>query len=644
MLKENLKYIGLCGLFILLAIAAPRAQTIEMVVQQNIPHSDTMIFSADGKLFAGGGWGKNVVVVWDTASGRELRRFSAKGGGGQDGFMSLAFSPDGEQIAAMSNVLEIWNLLTGEEVKQNDRVCFSGEGSALRIHFSPDGKKIEIPCSEKIQVLDLQTNQIIKTYPMPISNQALSEVYSFDKKFLARLDETGKLLIETIKPKKRIFQVDGVKGKLVALSSNGRTFAVSTEDEEAGYDQNFDIEFRDAAANGAISGQIKSAGFVPESSFYNKHGFYTLETGNDKLSVRDEASGKKYIFESAAALALSPVEKKVAVWRNGLLSTAELETGKILKTFGKSVSDQEPKIPKLTFSPGGRFVVKTSDALVEIWDSQSDAQTPFFQTSVFYEDDVQVVAFSPDEKIFFVNENKPRKVFTPGGSIYETAAKKLIKHFKVGIDESELIGAAAISPNRELIAIAGRDAYSADNKSVKIWSRSSGTVLHKLIGHELEVRVVKFTPKGDYLLTGGEDKTVRMWDVPTGRQVRIFTGHTESISDIEISPDGQRFLSADADGIKRIWDIKSGKEIVKLAESPGGGWVRIAPDGRFEATDNTLKDLHYVLGLKVINLEQFKQMYYEPNLLAKLLGLVKEPLRPVVPLKHIKSIRNNPVQ
>ncbi|MBA3335627.1 MAG: hypothetical protein H0T08_08470 [Acidobacteria bacterium] len=46
--------------------------------------------------------------------------------------------------------------------------------------------------------------------------------------------------------------------------------------------------------------------------------------------------------------------------------------------------------------------------------------------------------------------------------------------------------------------------------------------------------------------------------------------------------------------------------------------------------------MHYSYGLEIINLEQLKEMYYEPGLLQKLLGFNRQPLRPVVAIGNIK--------
>jgi uncharacterized caspase-like protein len=60
-------------------------------------------------------------------------------------------------------------------------------------------------------------------------------------------------------------------------------------------------------------------------------------------------------------------------------------------------------------------------------------------------------------------------------------------------------------------------------------------------------------------------------------------------------------------------------------------------EGRYDAFNGgNVENLHWVLGNEPIALEQLKDGYYEPGLLAKLLGYSDEPLRPVPSLADLK--------
>lgn len=60
---------------------------------------------------------------------------------------------------------------------------------------------------------------------------------------------------------------------------------------------------------------------------------------------------------------------------------------------------------------------------------------------------------------------------------------------------------------------------------------------------------------------------------------------------------------------------------------PNYTWAVTSPSGLFDASPDMMNDLHYVVGMEIIELEQLKERFYEPGLLQKVLGLNAEPIR-----------------
>jgi WD40 repeat protein len=92
-------------------------------------------FSPDGKYLAMGCQHQEL-VLWDVASGKEVRRSPAAGY-----FASIAFSPDGKSLAAASGegVIRLWDVDTGRVLPGSADPAVNG---IQDLHFSADGRRL----------------------------------------------------------------------------------------------------------------------------------------------------------------------------------------------------------------------------------------------------------------------------------------------------------------------------------------------------------------------------------------------------------------------------------------------------------------------------------------------------------------------
>ncbi|MFM7842957.1 MAG: WD40 repeat domain-containing protein, partial [Planctomycetota bacterium] len=79
------------------------------------------------------------------------------------------------------------------------------------------------------------------------------------------------------------------------------------------------------------------------------------------------------------------------------------------------------------------------------------------------------------------------------------------------------------------------------------------------IAHTEDILVIKATPNGDLLLSGGQDKTVKFWSLPKGHLVRSLMGHQHPITHIAISPNGALAATADSGPKIILWSIPEGR-------------------------------------------------------------------------------------
>jgi WD40 repeat protein len=82
------------------------------------------------------------------------------------------------------------------------------------------------------------------------------------------------------------------------------------------------------------------------------------------------------------------------------------------------------------------------------------------------------------------------------------------------------------------------------------------TLDHKkdFIAHQLASNVVRYSPDGKLLLTGGRDAHLNIWQVGTYELVKSIPAHNWALYDIEFSPDAALFATASRDKTVKIWD------------------------------------------------------------------------------------------
>ncbi len=194
------------------------------------------------------------------------------------------------------------------------------------------------------------------------------------------------------------------------------------------------------------------------------------------------------------------------------------------------------------------------------------------------------------------------------------------------------VRAAAFSPDRTRVAVAGRDGY-VHVYSTATGDKIAGPLEHRVDGDRDYIRAVAFDPAGDRLLTrsprgrglwhaatgapvhllpnrigiqlsrfsasgrlvlGGTNfNSGEVWDADGGEAVPLPLVHAGEVWGIAASPDDTRVVTASYDQTARVWDVATGKPVSPpLAHDSGVSDADFSPDGKTVLTgswDGTLR-------------------------------------------------------
>jgi WD40 repeat protein len=199
-------------------------------------------FSADGMALASTD-GKNLVQVWDVATGRERASFR----GHSQQVMALAFSPDGRTLVSADSdkTIKLWDVATARAQQS-----LQGELSPLALAFSPDGRRLTVAGYGRARyektgersvrvilpgrgtVWDLAAARAL--FPLPDhDSQTVAVAFSPDGTRIATASWDGTAKIADAASGKELHHLGGHTGYVwdVAFSPDGRRLATGGTDE-----------------------------------------------------------------------------------------------------------------------------------------------------------------------------------------------------------------------------------------------------------------------------------------------------------------------------------------------------------------------------------------------------------------------------
>jgi WD40 repeat protein len=676
--------------------AAARGEDSRPQLVADVGHAGSvkaMVYSPDGKSLLTAS-ADHSTLVWEPATGRELLRLE----GHFSDVQAVACSPDGTRAVTASDdaTIRFWNLRSGEQLfRLHD---LSEPATALA--WTPDGKQVVAACRDGNAYLwNVETREQVRTFAghtAPVVDLALTP----DGKTLVTGSWDSTAIVWDLKSgdKRQRLEHPSVV-ETVAVSADGRQVLTGSTDKIARLWQTADGTLARSFAghdDGILAAdfvpggkQIVTAGLDGTARLWlidtGRELHKWLADGEPVEALACAPDGRRVavaggdavvrIFNTGdgsevsrlggmagvAVVALSKdgkllvtggggLQPTVRVWNpldcahvrllqghtSDVVSVAIADDGQHILTGSRdrtariwNVSDGRQLhcleghnygVTAVALSPDGRLAATAGgqrDSVIHLWTVATGKEIRQWEAHSFQ---LSAIHFSPDGKTL-VSTGWDQKA-----NLWESETGNLLH----ALEHGGFVTSAAWLPDGKQVVTGSTD------KRVRIWSAVDGVLLHTLEGHSDGVLSVACSRDGKKLLSGGE-RVALVWDLETFQDLRNLDRDTSNFDSVSFSAGVKVAATTGRDRLTHLWDITTGRQLCRLISFHDGTWAVVDPQGRFDASNaGDIGHLHWRIGDELVALDQLKERYYDPGLLAKYLGTSGEALREVQQLEAPK--------
>ena len=501
-------------------------------------------FAPDGRTIATGCGHFNEYTSSGYARLRDARTGVVRGQpipGAPGGVLSVAYSPDGRQIALASrDVVELCDV-SGERWSLTHQLR-GHVNFVYVVAFSPDGRRLATGGWDKtIRIWDRRTGTQLDTLN---GHRGFVRGLAFSR--------DGSQLISGSEDKSvRRWDLAGNGGDAAFHGHHGFVHGVAFSPDGA------------LAASGSQDGTVKLwPAAAPDSqvTFRNSAGWVgTLSFAPDGRRIASAHNGNVRIWDPRTGEELRRI-----IARRGLLAHIALAfspDGSTLVASGpghalnlwntatwerRSLAGHTSPASDAAFSTNGALMATShEDGTIRLWDV---ARGTSVRTLPGHSGGARAVSFAFDGRhIASAGEDKTVRVW----EVATGQPRAALTGHVTGIQD------LAFAPDGLRIASVGGEYRGTTPAEVKLWDWASGREAGAFRGHTGLVAAVAFFPDGRRLATASDDRTIKIWDVETREEVLTLRGHTSGVASMAISRDGRQIASGSIDYTARIWTIDS---------------------------------------------------------------------------------------
>mgnify|MGYP001388179267 FL=1 len=539
-----------------------------------------------------------VIVLFDAATGQEIRRFGENGAGIGNPIYAVNISPDGLTAVTGSDAqnITLWDMATGEAIR---KIGDAGEGNLAAIWqmaYLPDSQSIIAASNDadpqrNLIHWDVNTGEILRRF-VDHDGAVFSVDLNADGTLMASAGDGGVIRIWNVATGEVVRRLQAYPGTLynIALSPDGsRVIGAGTGNMLTVWDvntgdilQNIPMTTTARGVDYSPNGETFAAALLDSTvPLWDANSYALLETfrGHNGfvLGITYTPDGERFVSAATDAVIEWDVYGRGAeVWRadvGGRVNALAVDADQLVLATNGAISLHDP----LTGEGTGAIPV---DAPV---------------TAVALHGDL-LVAGGSDGSL----------------SAYRVSTGDLAL-FTISAHPSP-VRTVAISPDgTQIVTGGGNIQISADrpvDNDLMLWDAATGAEIRRLVGHTAPVRSAVFSADGTRILSGADDGTMILWDAATGETVRVFPhddpateaieGHNSSLTSVALNAAGTLALSGSRDQTAILWEVASGRvshrllghnAVVRAVAFDPNGQYALTASGNYlsgATVDNTL--------------------------------------------------------
>jgi WD40 repeat protein len=602
------------------------AQQVALSVQTGQHSVNDAHFSPDGKYVVTAG--DNIAVLWDVATGDEIRAFL----GHANTVTSAVFNPSGSEILTVSidRTIRIWDAATArQKLLLSDPDYRFGYDLAI---YSPDGRRI-LAGGENgtVREWDAQTGALLRRYvtlhareTMPTNHIQIAYLTNGQQMVTGAQDgliqvwncgtqqETKRFswsgheiaFLTSVPNQNSILVLDRNKMASiwnVSIGAEVKEFEVSRF--EALSSRTNAAFSRDGSQLVTVESEVRVWNVATGKMLYNFPQVGDLipraENGRVSYDVKTEGIFIAMAGEFAPdgrSLLIADSLRGASLW--------DLPSKKRIRQF----IGQSEDVSSLAFSADGKYMLTSGPHL---WDLTTGA----VKHQLTGERLSAPSTLSSDGKILYLSKNNRIAAFDTYTGVMVNKFNSLeTAHDLAGILKEQFngghkgIGQMVASPDGQVLLTSQspHSGAASPSSSIQVWSATNGSLLgdvdlHKSpYGTEGGITAMAFLPDGKTVLSATRSDVIRMWDVATGKELRSFdpsgqkqrgNGNAPRIGLFELN--ASEALAVSGDGLLaasggfwtlHLWNLASGADVRKIdARGIDVSALAISPDGRFVA-------------------------------------------------------------